>query len=90
MPGVKFPAKKMVKKVKTIQEYEQMTLAQLREEAKSMEMEEFMELQKRELIIEILKKLYKNDFKIVSVEDQDEIQRLLSIKDFKKFKYLNY
>ncbi len=37
-------------------------------------------------IIEILKKLYKNDFKIVSVEDQDEIQRLLSIKDFKKFK----
>lgn len=37
-------------------------------------------------IIEILKKLYKNDFKTVSVEDQDEIQRLLSIKDFKKFK----
>ena len=51
----------MVKKVKTIQEYEQMTLAQLREEAKSMEMEEFMELQKRELIIEILKKVTKDE-----------------------------
>lgn len=46
----------MVNKTKTIKEYESMTLAQLRSEAKNLEMEGFMELPKRELIIEILKK----------------------------------
>jgi len=61
MPNIKFPVKTMVNKVKTIQEYEQMTLAQLREEAKDMGMEDFMEFQKRELIIEILKKATKDD-----------------------------
>ena len=45
MPNIKFPVKKMVNKVKTIQEYEQMTLAQLREEAKVMSMEDFMEFE---------------------------------------------
>ena len=40
----------------TIKEYEDMTLAMLRAEAKKIGLEDFMELQKRELIIEILKK----------------------------------
>ena len=39
----------------TIKEYEDMTLAMLRAEAKKIGLEDFMELQKRELIIEILK-----------------------------------
>jgi ABC-type polysaccharide transport system permease subunit len=47
----------MVNKTKSIKEYEEMTLAQLRVEAKKLGLEDFMELQKRELIFEILKKL---------------------------------
>ncbi|MHC1716646.1 MAG: transcription termination factor Rho [Candidatus Dojkabacteria bacterium] len=46
----------MVKKAKTIKEYETMTLADLRVEAQDLKMENFMELPKRELIIEILKR----------------------------------
>lgn len=46
----------MVKKTKTIKEYEQMTLAELRSVAKEIKLKEFMELPKRELIIAILKK----------------------------------
>jgi len=47
----------MVNKTKSIKEYEEMTLAQLRVEAKKHGLEDFMELQKRELIFEILKKI---------------------------------
>ena len=46
----------MVKKTKSIKEYEQMNLADLRSEAQDLKLENFMELPKRELIIEILKK----------------------------------
>ncbi|KKP55675.1 MAG: Transcription termination factor Rho [candidate division WS6 bacterium GW2011_GWF2_33_92] len=46
----------MVNKTKSIREYEQMTLAMLRAEANKIGLEDFMELQKRELMIEILKK----------------------------------
>ncbi|MBP5204108.1 transcription termination factor Rho [bacterium] len=46
----------MANKVKTIKEYEALTLAQLRAEAKKLGLEDFMELPKRDLIIEILKK----------------------------------
>ena len=51
----------MVKKAKTIKEYESMTLAELRVEAQDLRMENFMELPKRELIIEILKKLTEDE-----------------------------
>ena len=51
----------MVKKAKTIKEYESMTLAELRVEAQDLKMENFMELPKRELIIEILKKLTEDE-----------------------------
>lgn len=51
----------MVEKYKSIKEYEEMTLAQLRAEAKKLELNDFMELPKRELIIEILKKSTEND-----------------------------
>ena len=46
----------MVNKTKSIKEYEAMTLASLRKEAKKIGLEDFMELPKRELILEILKK----------------------------------
>lgn len=46
----------MVKKTKTIKEYEQMNLADLRSIAQDLKLDNFMELPKRELIIEILKK----------------------------------
>ena len=46
----------MVKKSKTIKEYEQMNLADLRSIAQDLKLENFIELPKRELIIEILKK----------------------------------
>jgi len=46
----------MVNKTKSIKEYENMTLASLRAEAKKIGSKDFMELPKRELIIEILKK----------------------------------
>ena len=46
----------MVKKSKTIKEYEQMNLAEIRAIAQDLKLGDFMELDKRELIIEILKK----------------------------------
>jgi len=51
----------MVNKTKSIKEYEAMTLASLRSEAKKVGLDNFMELPKRELIIEILKKSTSND-----------------------------
>lgn len=57
----------MVKKSKTIKEYEQMNLADLRSIAQDLKLENFMELPKRELIIEILKKST-DDEGFVSVE----------------------
>jgi transcription termination factor Rho len=46
----------MVNKTKGIKEYEAMTLGNLRVEAKRLGLKDFMELPKRELIIELLKK----------------------------------
>ncbi|HRY22520.1 MAG TPA: transcription termination factor Rho [Candidatus Dojkabacteria bacterium] len=51
----------MVKKDKTIKDYEEMNLADLRSVAQDLKIEDFMELPKRELIIEILKKSTKED-----------------------------
>ncbi len=51
----------MVKKDKTIKDYEEMNLADLRSIAQDLKLENFMELPKRELIIEILKKSTKED-----------------------------
>jgi transcription termination factor Rho len=45
----------------TIKDLEQKTLAELRVQAKSLKMEDFMELPKRELMIEILKNSTEND-----------------------------
>ena len=57
----------MVKKTKTIKEYESMTLAELRSEAQDLKLGNFIELPKRELIIEILKKAT-NDEGFVFIE----------------------
>ncbi len=52
----------MVKKSsRTIKDYEAMTLADIRAEAQEIKLENFMELPKRELIIEILKKNSNNE-----------------------------
>jgi transcription termination factor Rho len=51
----------MVKKDKTMKDYEEMNLADLRSIAQDLNLEDFMELPKRELIIEILKKSTKED-----------------------------
>ncbi len=51
----------MVKKDKTIKDYEEMNLADLRSVAQDLKLENFMELPKRELIIEILKKSTKDE-----------------------------
>jgi transcription termination factor Rho len=51
----------MVKKDKTIKDYEEMNLADLRSVAQDLKLEDFMELPKRELIIEILKKSTKEE-----------------------------
>ena len=52
----------MVKKTKkTIKDYESMTLADIRAEAKALKLENFMELSKRDLVIEILKKSSNDD-----------------------------
>ena len=51
----------MVKKAKTIKDYEGMNLAELRSIAQELKLEDFMELPKRELIIEILKKSTDDD-----------------------------
>lgn len=64
----------MVNKIKSIKEYEEMTLAQLRVEAKNLGLEDFMELQKRELIFEILKKIT-SDEGFVFVEGILDVQK---------------
>ena len=64
----------MVNKTKSIKEYEEMTLAQLRVEAKNLGLEDFMELQKRELIFEILKKIT-SDEGFVFVEGILDVQK---------------
>ncbi len=74
MPINLIPIRKMVKKVKTIREYEAMTLAELRTEAQTLGIENFMELPKRELIIEILKKST-NDEGFVFVDGVLEIMK---------------
>ena len=64
----------MVNKIKSIKEYEEMNLAQLRVEAKNLGLEDFMELQKRELIFEILKKIT-SDEGFVFVEGILDVQK---------------
>lgn len=64
----------MVNKTKSIKEYEAMTLGELRSEAKKVALDGYMELPKRELIIEILKKQTSNDG-FVFVEGILEIQK---------------
>ncbi|NLZ24146.1 transcription termination factor Rho [Candidatus Dojkabacteria bacterium] len=64
----------MVNKTKSIKEYESMTLGELRSEAKKVALDGYMELPKRELIIEILKKQTSNDG-FVFVEGILEIQK---------------
>lgn len=64
----------MIKKNKTIKEYELMTLAELRTEAQNLKLENFIELPKRELIIEILKKST-NDEGFVFVEGILEVMK---------------
>jgi len=65
----------MVKKIKkTIKDYESMTLADIRAEAQNLKLENFMELPKRELIIEILKK-NSNDEGFVEVSGILEVMK---------------
>ncbi len=65
----------MVKKSsKTIKDYEAMTLADIRAEAQEIKLENFMELPKRELIIEILKK-NSNDEGFVEVSGILEVMK---------------
>lgn len=64
----------MIKKNKTIKEYESMTLAELRTEAQNLKLENFIELPKRELIIEILKRST-NDDGFVFVEGILEVMK---------------
>ncbi len=64
----------MIKKNKTIKEYESMTLAELRTEAQNLKLENFIELPKRELIIEILKRST-NDEGFVFVEGILEVMK---------------
>jgi len=64
----------MVKKTKTIKEYEEMTLADIRKEAQELKLENFMELPKRDLIIEVLKKK-SNDEGFVEVSGILEVMK---------------
>ena len=64
----------MVTKNKTIKEYDLMNLADLRSVAQDLKLENFMELPKRELIIEILKKST-NDEGFVFVEGILEVMK---------------
>jgi len=65
----------MVKKTKkTIKDYESMTLADIRAEAKALKLENFMELPKRDLVIEILKKS-SNDEGFVEVSGILEVMK---------------
>ncbi len=64
----------MVKKEKTIKDYEEMNLADLRSVAQGLKLDDFMELSKRELIIDILKKEAKDDG-FVTVEGILEVMK---------------
>ena len=64
----------MVKKTKSIQEYESMSLAELRKEAKEYSLDNYMELPKRELLLEVLKKKTEKDG-YIDVEGLLEIQK---------------
>jgi len=64
----------MVKKTKTIKEYEVMTLSDIRKEAQELKLENFMELPKRDLIIEILKRS-SNDEGFVEVSGILEVMK---------------
>ena len=64
----------MSNKSRTIQEYESMSLAELRKEAKTLQLTDYMELPKRELLIEVLKKHTEKDGYIV-VEGLLEVQK---------------
>jgi transcription termination factor Rho len=64
----------MSKKTKSIQEYESMSLAELRKEAKEYSLDEYMELPKRELLLEVLKKKTEKDG-YINVEGLLEIQK---------------
>jgi transcription termination factor Rho len=64
----------MSKKTKTIQEYESMSLAELRKEAKEYNLENYMELPKRDLLLEVLKKKTEKDG-YINVEGLLEIQK---------------
>jgi transcription termination factor Rho len=64
----------MTKKTKSIQEYESMNLAELRKEAKEYNLEDYMELPKRELLLKVLKKKTEKDG-YINVEGLLEIQK---------------
>ena len=64
----------MIKKTKSIQEYEGMSLAELRKEAKEYSLDNYMELPKRELLLEVLKKKTEKDG-YIDVEGLLEVQR---------------
>jgi transcription termination factor Rho len=64
----------MTKKSKSIQEYESMSLAELRVEAAELELENYMDLAKRELLIDVLKKKTEKDGFII-VEGLLEVQK---------------
>jgi transcription termination factor Rho len=64
----------MTKKTKSIQEYESMSLAELRKEAKEYSLENYMELPKRALLLEVLKKKTEKDG-YIDVEGLLEIQK---------------
>ncbi|MDD3474791.1 MAG: transcription termination factor Rho [Candidatus Dojkabacteria bacterium] len=64
----------MDKKTKSIQEYESMSLAELRKEAKEYDLDNYMELPKRELLLEVLKKKTEKDG-YIDVEGLLEVQK---------------
>ncbi len=64
----------MAKQTKNIHDYESMSLAELRKEATTLKLENYMELPKRELLIEVLKKLTEQDGFII-VEGLLEVQK---------------
>ena len=64
----------MIKKSKNIQDYEVMSLAELRVEAAELELENYMDLAKRELLIEVLKKKTEKDGFVI-VEGLLEVQK---------------
>ncbi|MFA7682764.1 MAG: transcription termination factor Rho, partial [Candidatus Dojkabacteria bacterium] len=64
----------MIKKTKSIQEYESMSLAELRKEAEEFKLENYTELLKRELLLEVLKKKTEKDG-YINVEGLLEVQK---------------